>query len=228
MVKDIMKQAQKLWNDTLLEQRSEYLLKWANLLASQAEFGSLSAQMVDYQVQQGFPLINDRQLMPGPTGESNELYSAGRGMFLVSAHEGAPIEGLIGQICSVLLAGNSLVLSTMQPSLMMDIKSSLLAAGIPENVVAITPYSELELFIKTQEIAGVAYIGEQKMINTLDSLLAYKEGLLAQLIFEADLVNFSTITAPDYILRFISERTRTINVTAVGGNATLLALGSGD
>jgi RHH-type proline utilization regulon transcriptional repressor/proline dehydrogenase/delta 1-pyrroline-5-carboxylate dehydrogenase len=33
---------------------------------------------------------------------------------------------------------------------------------------------------------------------------------------------------PHYLLRFVTERTRTINTTAVGGNASLLSLGDGE
>jgi RHH-type proline utilization regulon transcriptional repressor/proline dehydrogenase/delta 1-pyrroline-5-carboxylate dehydrogenase len=33
---------------------------------------------------------------------------------------------------------------------------------------------------------------------------------------------------PHYLLRFVTERTRTINTTAVGGNASLLSLGNGE
>jgi len=36
------------------------------------------------------------------------------------------------------------------------------------------------------------------------------------------------VTDPYLIYRFIIEKTRSINVTAVGGNASLLALGNGD
>ena len=40
------------------------------------------------------------------------------------------------------------------------------------------------------------------------------------------LKEFSESVSPHYLLRFITERTRTDNTTAVGGNATLLELGA--
>ncbi|HAS64519.1 MAG TPA: 1-pyrroline-5-carboxylate dehydrogenase, partial [Vibrio sp.] len=41
-------------------------------------------------------------------------------------------------------------------------------------------------------------------------------------VSETDLVTLNVAHDPHLSLRFITERTRTINITAVGGNATLL------
>ncbi|WP_305846204.1 hypothetical protein [Photobacterium kishitanii] len=58
--------------------------------------------------------------------------------------------------------------------------------------------------------------------------LAQREGVLAQLVAELDGELVPVIGSQHYCLRFITERTRTINITAVGGNATLLELGCGE
>jgi delta 1-pyrroline-5-carboxylate dehydrogenase len=36
----------------------------------------------------------------------------------------------------------------------------------------------------------------------------------------------SEMLTPDYLYRFVTERVRTINTTAIGGNASLLELGT--
>ncbi|MCO4788283.1 1-pyrroline-5-carboxylate dehydrogenase, partial [Vibrio cholerae] len=48
---------------------------------------------------------------------------------------------------------------------------------------------------------------------------------IVSLVSETDLLTLPVAHDPHLSLRFITERTRTINITAVGGNATLLELG---
>jgi delta 1-pyrroline-5-carboxylate dehydrogenase len=71
-------------------------------------------------------------------------------------------------------------------------------------------------------------VGASHTCQRFNQLLAEREGQLAQLIYEGDLQAYSLLSEPTLCLRFITERTRTINITAVGGNASLLELGSAE
>ena len=80
------------WNDLGAGARSKLLSAWAEKLDKK------SASMALFQIKQGLKLIEDVKLMPGPTGESNELYCSGRGVFVVYTEENSPIEVIVGMV----------------------------------------------------------------------------------------------------------------------------------
>ncbi|WP_435236948.1 hypothetical protein ACR30L_05075 [Psychromonas sp. PT13] len=232
-INQILKQADaqwESWNELGVTVRSQLLLSWADEIAQHATFATMPAKMVRYQVNQGLPVIEEVRMMPGPTGESNELYSAGRGTFILCGNHDASSSAFVGMMTSALLAGNCVVISL--PEALSDIAdkllSTLLSVGIPEYVIQIAPVGSTRLLISEPATAGVIYAGDRTEVIEMNQLLAEREGLLAQFITETELTLLSTITDTYYILRFITEKTRTINITAIGGNAALLALGSGD
>ncbi len=232
-VTNIVKQADsewEAWNGLGCAARANLLLRWAAEIAQQGTFGLISAKMVEYQVKQGSALIAETQLMPGPTGESNELYTAGRGIFIIRCSADAPITALVGMVAASLLAGNCIILSLAQEQQQNahKLQSTLLSAGIAQAVVQVAEVSAGEELSKEPSTAGVAYVGSSAESLKINRQLAAREGLLAQLIAETEFTSLSTITDSYFILRFITERTRTINVTAIGGNAALLELGCGD
>lgn len=243
------------WNDLGVSTRGELLQAWALLLSSQVlsaesssnhslakqllskqqtllmegEAAVLAAGMVNYQVRQAFDLIADTEVMPGPTGETNTLSAVGRGVFVVAAEPGAPIPAIVGFIACALVAGNSVVLAlSEQPAIADHLCMTLRQVEFKKSVVCHVPYSDLEELIKTPSVAGVAFIGSQQQAVKLNRTLASREGQISQLVVEADLEQLSTLADSYLIYRFISEKTQTINVTAIGGNAALLALGNGD
>jgi len=95
-------------------------------------------------------------------------------------------------------------------------------------IVAVKDSSELENIIINPAIAGVGYVGSEAEAIRLNRVLAERDGQIALLIVETDLEGLEMVRDQSLVLRFITEKTLTTNVTAVGGNATLLALGCGD
>lgn len=232
-INNIVKQANsewEEWNGLGCAARADLLLRWAAEIAQHGTFGLIAAKMVEYQVKQGSALIAETQLMPGPTGESNELYTAGRGVFIIHCSAEAPITALVGMISASLLAGNCIILSLPpeQQENARKLQSTLLCAGVAKAVVQVAEVNASEELIKEPSTAGVAYVGSSAESLKINRQLADREGLLAQLIAETEFTSLSTITDSYFILRFITERARSINVTAIGGNAALLALGCGD
>lgn len=232
-IKDIIKQANgqwESWNDLGSTARSQLLLDWSDQIAQDATFATMPAKMVRYQVNQGLPVIEEAKIMPGPTGESNELLASGRGTFIICCRAEVASSALVGMITTALLAGNCIVLALPAPlqTLSDKLLSTLLASGIPEFVVQVASPDLMQLLISEPSTAGVVYAGDMSESLQINQTLAKRNGLLAQLISETDLTLFSTITDCYYILRFITEKTCTVNITAIGGNAALLALGDGD
>ncbi|MUK28985.1 aldehyde dehydrogenase family protein [Aliivibrio fischeri] len=228
IIDSVLSQGLAEWQSESASLRVEKLLTWANQLAENPHCGVLAAKMVRYQCQRAQQLITDVELMPGPTGESNELYTAPRGVFYITSNKKASVVALIGQITAALVAGNAIIvaLSGEDSEVASVIVNSLHEVNVPESTVQQVDREAVD--INDERLAGVCFVGDIQKAIELNQQLAQRDGLLAQLIAETDQEGLTTITDPHFVLRFITERTRTINVTAVGGNATLLELGGGN
>ncbi|TPE55214.1 1-pyrroline-5-carboxylate dehydrogenase [Maribrevibacterium harenarium] len=197
----------------------------AQLLAQAAEkLQGAQAGMAKWQLQNAVAEIGDKLVLQGPTGESNELSTHGRGAFLcTSALDGNNAAvGLVGAVFAALVAGNPVITVGPTGQAIMD----LIANHVPNGVIQNVAESVQDSIIDDIELAGVAILCEPEQANELTQRLAQKAGLLCQLVNETDVENLGTIAAPHFILRFVTEQTITTNTTAIGGNATLLELGS--
>jgi delta 1-pyrroline-5-carboxylate dehydrogenase len=218
------------WSSVDIQQRFDLIKKWSELLSQQRNLDLMPSQMVNFHNQQALALIGEPQLMPGPTGESNVLTGLGRGVFVVMADDNVPETVFVALVCCALISGNSLIIAS-HPKFQEIIESLTFVFSlsvIDEPVVQIVEKENIERIVSTPCIAGMAYAGNQAEAIRLNSLLAKREGQIAQFITETDLNGLETVRDQCLVLRFITEKTQTINVTAVGGNASLLALGSGD
>lgn len=243
------------WNEFSVVARGKILRDWASLLSSPISAdkalseqslskqlllkqqvslideasGLLAAQMVHYQVKQAQKLIGTTELMPGPTGETNTLSTVGRGIFVIAADCEAPISAIVGFISCALIAGNSVVLALSGQDELADyFYVSLNDIGLTKSVISHVKYSEIKTLINHPSIAGVVFIGDSSKAMTLNQCLANRQGQIATFIVENDFQQLATLSDHHLLFRFISEKTQSINVTAVGGNAALLALGAGD
>ena len=77
-----------------------------------------------------------------------------------------------------------------------------------------------------ERLAQVAVAGSYSEIQHISQTLANSDGILTQVIAVTDMDGLSDMLTPDYLYRFVTERVRTINTTAIGGNASLLELGT--
>ena len=218
------------WNTIDVKQRIEILDQWSTLIKLQPNLGVLPSQIIDYHNQQATTLIADEQVMPGPTGESNVLSASGRGVFILMAEEETPITAFIGLLNCALVAGNSVIIKDLpEYDIVFDtLQQACHLAGVAMPVFKVEEQVQLMEFINDPTIAGLAYVGNQDKVIELNRALAARDGQIALFIFEIDLEQLEAIRDQHLVLRFITEKTLTTNITAVGGNATLLALGNGD
>ncbi|NAX46530.1 aldehyde dehydrogenase family protein [Photobacterium halotolerans] len=212
------------WNGLGYEKRITKLTQWSSTLDADV------AAMVAFQCRNANEHVAETELMPGPTGETNELYCAGRGIFVVTAEATAPLVAVAGQLTAALVTGNTVLLSLPEGygKSAQQIVTELEKAEIPKGVVQSVSTNELDVLVRHAGVAGVVFAGKRETALSLSRDLAARDGLLGQLIAESDFESYPVIGSPTYSLRFVTERTRTINITAVGGNATLLELGSGE
>ncbi|MGE5491649.1 MAG: bifunctional proline dehydrogenase/L-glutamate gamma-semialdehyde dehydrogenase PutA, partial [Actinomycetota bacterium] len=151
-------------------------------------------------------LLPHRFRLPGPTGESNVLSFAPRGPVLcIAARE----EDLLEQMAAALAAGNPVLLAANGPG------PGLLArlpAAVRERAALWRDGDDVPL-------AAALFAGAPESAARLARRLAARDGPLVPVLRPGP----ATGRYPLY--RLVAERVLTINTTAAGGNASLMALG---
>lgn len=151
--------------------------------------------------------------LPGPTGETNELSLHGRGVFLATLNEGDETRNVL-QAIGALLAGNSVVLVSLGQTVASRsaVYQALESFVPPESLQCIDDKKELHALLLNDAIAGVTGTNTDGLISALGA----RKGAIIPFI--------GSLTADYSVLRFATEKTKTDNVVATGGNAMLLNL----
>ncbi|WP_414896347.1 L-glutamate gamma-semialdehyde dehydrogenase [Roseateles sp.] len=200
------------WNDKPLSERAALL--------SRAFAGQPEAALVSRRLAQAEQLLAD-QLLPGPTGESNQLRQHGRGVLALQASAATPAALALG-VAAALVAGNSVALlvdgaSAAQAELL---QTRLRAAGLPAEALLLLPGTapELKAWLDDERLAGICLLSANAAAErALLRQLAAQDGAIRPLISAQELFD----ARQQY--RFSAEQTLTINTAAAGGNAALLA-----
>jgi len=212
------------WNLTNFDSKSECLLAFKQALQQvQPELASV----VSYQIEQASALLAETHQLIGPTGETNELYTAGRGVAVViqdDTQQQAKL-AVVAQVSAALIAGNSLIFCSDDAELCQTLEAAYLQSSLPTNLVQFAALDAYHQLLES-DVRSIGYVGNTEVERTINRQLAKRSGAIVSLTSETDLVSLPVAHDPHLALRFITERTRTINITAVGGNATLLELGS--
>jgi len=180
-----------------------------------------------YQLTQSRRVVEHVYPLTGPTGETNELYVVGRGVsiLVIDSSEEKATFAAIAILVSMLVAGNGVIICCDDVELAQILIRQTKETELPNHVVQCAPLSNYKEFLE-KEIKNFAYIGNKQTELDVNRLLALRSGVITAIVSETDLDELPQSQDPKLVLRFITERTRTINITAVGGNATLLELGS--
>ncbi|MGQ3674031.1 bifunctional proline dehydrogenase/L-glutamate gamma-semialdehyde dehydrogenase PutA [Xanthobacter sp. TB0139] len=164
--------------------------------------------------------------LPGPTGEYNELQYHGRGVILCMSEEGAAFSAIAAQIGACVASGcPALILPPPElAETTRHLVDRLYMAGAPEHALIILDQSSSNAAMEDERIHGVSWAsaewtGTEPATIALASLLAMRRGPIIPLVSEP--------FGPHYLMRFMIERTLTIDLTAAGGNASLLTLNEG-
>ena len=145
--------------------------------------------------------------LPGATGEENTLRLAPRGVFVCFG--GDDEQSLAQQFAKVLAAGSAAIIAAsfetkLRATLASDIKA------LPESLVQRVSFAD-GLALINAPIDGLVADGGQRA--DIAAHACHRDGAI-----------LPVLAAADPIERFLHERALTINTTAAGGNATLLAL----
>lgn len=173
------------------------------------------------------PMLDEVQRLIGATGESNDLYVTARGKTMVIGGESAKTLAILGQLVAALLTGNEVILRCpSQDEMCIAAVKALYEAGISDDVISIANDSQTVTLLHIDRLAQVAVAGSRAEVQAISQMLAETDGILTQVIAVTDMVGLVEMLAPDYLYRLVTERVRTINTTAIGGNASLLELGA--
>jgi RHH-type proline utilization regulon transcriptional repressor/proline dehydrogenase/delta 1-pyrroline-5-carboxylate dehydrogenase len=128
--------------------------------------------------------------LPGPTGESNQLQLAGRGVFACISPWNFPLAIFLGQIAAALAAGNTVVAKPAEQTNLIGFAAVQLMheAGIPRDVLQYLPGDGATVgaaLTRDPRVAGVCFTGSTDTARLINRALASREaGPIATLIAE--------------------------------------------
>ena len=139
------------------------------------------------------------RMLPGPTGESNELRYRGRGAVVCVSPWNFPLAIFTGQVTAALAAGNTVVAKPAEqtPLVAYETVKLLHAAGVPAGALHLVPGDGRVGALLTGHagVAGVAFTGSTEVARSINRTLAGKEGPIAALVAETGGVNAMIVDA---------------------------------
>ena len=134
------------------------------------------------------------QVLPGPTGESNELRLNGRGVFVCISPWNFPLAIFAGQVAAALVAGNTVAAKPAEqtPAVAQRFVALLIEAGVPADALALLhgPGETVgAALVADARTAGVCFTGSTAVAKTINRTLAAKEGAIVPLIAETGGIN---------------------------------------
>jgi RHH-type proline utilization regulon transcriptional repressor/proline dehydrogenase/delta 1-pyrroline-5-carboxylate dehydrogenase len=129
------------------------------------------------------------QRMPGPTGESNELWLQGRGVFVCISPWNFPLAIFTGQVAAALAAGNAVLTKPAEQTSLIGAQAVRLLhqAGVPGGVLNFIPGRGSVVgqhAVADARIAGVAFTGSTETAKVIHQTLANRDGIIPVLIAE--------------------------------------------
>lgn len=133
-------------------------------------------------------------VLPGPTGESNELRLHGRGVIACISPWNFPLAIFTGQVAAALAAGNAVIAKPARQTPLVAARAVTLLheAGIPREVLHFLPGPGAELgaaILDDPRLAGVVFTGSTATARILQRGLAEREGPILPLIAETGGLN---------------------------------------
>lgn len=128
-------------------------------------------------------------LMPGPTGESNELSLHGKGVFACISPWNFPLAIFTGQVTAALAAGNTVLAKPAEqtPAIAAFATRLLHQAGVPVAALQLLPGDGATVgarLTSDPRIDGVAFTGSTETARLINRSLAARDAPLATLIAE--------------------------------------------
>ncbi len=139
-------------------------------------------------------LQHSEHLLPGPTGESNQLFLHGRGVFACISPWNFPLAIFMGQIAAALVTGNAVLAKPASQTPLIAAHAIRLAheAGVPREILHMITGSGSIIGPRLAEddrIAGIAFTGSNETAKKINQTLANRSGAIVPLIAETGGMN---------------------------------------
>ncbi|MDI5984132.1 bifunctional proline dehydrogenase/L-glutamate gamma-semialdehyde dehydrogenase PutA [Halomonas sp. M4R5S39] len=187
------------WNDTPVAERAAVIRRFADLMEEHLaelmtlcsrEGGKLLTDGVDeireavdfchYYAMRAEQQFAEPTVLPGPTGESNELMLSGKGVFAAISPWNFPVAIFCGQVVAAAVAGNTVLAKPAeQTSIVAHRVIELLhEAGMPRDVVQLLPGDGPtvgSVLTSDPRITGVVFTGGTDTAQIINRALAARE-----------------------------------------------------
>lgn len=142
-----------------------------------------------YYAVQARRLMGEPLLLQGPTGEHNELWLAGRGVFACISPWNFPVAIFVGQVAAALATGNTVVAKPAEQTPLAALRAVRLAhdAGIPKEVLQLLPgpgESVGAALVADKRIAGVVFTGSNATAKSIQRTLCDAHAAILPLVAE--------------------------------------------
>ncbi len=129
------------------------------------------------------------EALPGPTGETNTLQLAGRGVFACISPWNFPLAIFMGQVAAALVTGNSVLAKPAEQTNLVGFTAVKLLheAGVPEAVLQFVPGDGMSVgaaLTKDPRTTGVVFTGSNAAALAINRALAGRDGPIGTLIAE--------------------------------------------
>lgn len=129
------------------------------------------------------------QVLPGPTGEYNQLSYRGRGVMVCISPWNFPLAIFTGQLAAALMSGNAVIAKPAEQTSLMAQRAVQLfhKAGLPQDVLQLLcgPGSTVGAgLVAHPDVAGVIFTGSTEVAQLINQTLANKNGPIVPLIAE--------------------------------------------
>ncbi len=161
--------------------------------------------------------------LPGPTGEENKLSMQGRGVLTLIVTQQDRFADAEKQIASALLCGCSLIVTadSCHQVTLQSLQDQYARAGLPRNLLHTAPLHMLGSLVLDNQVEGVLANSLNTDSSSLRQVMAKRTGSIIPLI---EWPQRDQDYSYHWLLGFLSERTRTENLVARGGNTALFNL----
>jgi RHH-type proline utilization regulon transcriptional repressor/proline dehydrogenase/delta 1-pyrroline-5-carboxylate dehydrogenase len=196
------------WSDLPVTERAAMLERAADQLeARRAEFIALcvreagkslpdaiaeireAADFLRYYATLARRLFAQPEQLPGPTGENNQLFLQGRGVFVGISPWNFPLAIFVGQISAALVAGNTVLAKPAEQTSLIGHRATQLlhAAGVPQDVLQYLPGDGSSVgaaLTRDPRVAGVVFTGSTETAWAINRALAARNAPIAVLVAE--------------------------------------------
>ncbi|MBR9812683.1 bifunctional proline dehydrogenase/L-glutamate gamma-semialdehyde dehydrogenase PutA [bacterium] len=163
---------------------------WADAVAEVRE----AVDFCNYYALQARRLMAEPTVLRGPTGESNSLQLAPRGLFVCISPWNFPLAIFTGQVAAALATGNTVVAKPAEqtPLIARRAVEILRAAGVPRDALQFVAGDGETVgarLTSDPRVSGVVFTGSLPTAKAIAQALAGREGAIAPLIAETGGLN---------------------------------------